>query len=237
MTYNSWPTAPGEWGCVHTKTLPWKRSVDCSFSAGPLAAGGVVDRQSFLRCLKLTGLNVLVTSVHVTVRLAIMCLVIWHQHNTENYRTAHNGLCYVNYMRPPAAQSPHNAASFWHRSWFGENAAWVWMTAELGGGDLFSSSLSYIDSPDGEAGREGAERCGSILPWGFCAAGGLGEAQDWGLGLMTGLSWHGLVAGPFFTSRGEHGKSTGPHWYCRGEAGRSGVEETQRKTIRGDRSI
>lgn len=94
---------------------------------------------------------------------------------------------------------------------------------------IFFSSLSYIDSPDGEAGPEGAEPFGSILPWGFCAAGGLGEVQDWGLGLMAGLSWHGLVAGPFFTSRGEHGKSTGPHWYCRGEAGRSGVGERKER--------
>lgn len=37
------------------------------------------------------------------------------------------------------------------------------MTAKLSSCDLFSS-LSYIDSPNGEAGPEGAEWCGSILP-------------------------------------------------------------------------
>lgn len=51
---------------------------------------------------------------------------------------------------------------------------------------------------------KGAILCHSILPWGFCAVGGLGEVEGWGRGLMAGLSWHGLGVGPFLTSRGEH---------------------------------
>lgn len=75
-----------------------------------------------------------------------------------------------------------------------------------------------------KTGLEGARQCQSILPWGFCAVGVLGEMEGWGRDLMAGLSWHGLAVGPFFTSRGEHRKSTDPHWYCRAEAGRSGEQ-------------